>query len=136
MRLEAAAAVERARLESDQGAVEYEIDLDNDPFADFRPDAEDRRQLLTLMPLAQWAKLQEPRQPKQDAAREDDLRDLMEGLALPPNVAKVTYARGCRIRRVRVPAARVAKPRSRNAKTVIVSKRALEEAREENRTGR
>jgi hypothetical protein len=57
------------------------------------------------------------------------LRDLMDDLALPPHVAGVTYAQGCRIRRVRVPAL----PDSARGKTtrpVILSKRALQEARE------
>jgi hypothetical protein len=133
LRLEAEAAAERARerLEPD---VEYEVDLDSDPFADFRPEAEERHQaLLRLMPLSQWAKLEGTRPATPEAAaREDDLHDLMEGLAVPPHVAGVTYASGCRIRRVRVPAARPA-PRGRNAKTLIVSKRALDEVRSGNR---
>jgi len=51
---------------------------------------------------------------------------------VPAHVAGVTYASGCRIRRVRVPAARPV-PRGRNAKTLIVSKRALDEVRAGNR---
>ena len=101
---------------------------------DFRPEAEERHQaLLRLMPLSGWAKLEGPRRSTPEAAaQENDLHDLMEGLAVPPNVAGVTYASGCRIRRVRVPAARPA-PRGRNAKTLIVSKRALDEVRAGNR---
>ena len=143
LRLEAEAAAERARLaaaaaerERLETEVEYEVNLDHDPFADFRPEAEERHQsLLRAMPLSQWAKPKETRPPAPETAAEDDLHDLMEGLALPAHVAGVTYARGCRIRRVRVPAARPA-PRGRNAKAVIVSKRALEEARAENRSER
>jgi hypothetical protein len=128
----AAAAAERERLEAE---VEYEVNLDQDPFADFRPESEESRQsLLRAMPVSQWAKREETRQLASEIAQ-DEVHNLIEGLALPPHVAGVTYARGCRIRRVRVPAARPA-PRSRNAKTVIVSKRALEEARAENRSGR
>ena len=52
----------------------------------------------------------------------------MAGWTLPPHVAGVTYARGCRIRRVRVPAIEGAR-RERGAKPLIVSKRALDEAR-------
>jgi hypothetical protein len=85
------------------------------------------------MPVSQWAKLEGPGHATPGAAaREDDLHDLMEGLAVPAHVAGVTYASGCRIRRVRVPAARPA-PRGRNAKTLIVSKRALDEVRSGNR---
>jgi hypothetical protein len=84
------------------------------------------------MPLSEWATLQQRRPPSDTASREDDLRHLMEGLALPEHVAGVGYASGCRIRRVRVPAARSA-PRKGTARPVIVSKRALEEVRSANR---
>jgi len=86
-----------------------------------------------LMPLGVWAKV-EPR--KNDAGngdRHDDLRDLIEGLDLPTEVAAIAYAGGCRIRRVRVPAARTAAKGGsggRNSRPVIVSKRALNEARD------
>jgi hypothetical protein len=62
----------------------------------------------------------------QDGER-DELRELFEGLALPPHVAGVTYAEGCRIRRVRVPGGK-STPRGGD-QTLIVSKRALDEAR-------
>jgi hypothetical protein len=52
----------------------------------------------------------------------------MEGLGLPAHVAAVTFPRGCRIRRVRVPGSRTARP-GRGEQTVIVSRRALGEAR-------
>jgi hypothetical protein len=56
----------------------------------------------------------------------------MAGFRLPPQVAGVAYARGCRIRRVRVPSGSTG-PRSmgqdRTQPTVIVSRRALDEAR-------
>jgi hypothetical protein len=52
----------------------------------------------------------------------------MEGLSLPPQVAAVSYARGCRIRRVRVPASTA--PRPQGAPPIILSKRALDQVRQ------
>jgi hypothetical protein len=57
-----------------------------------------------------------------------ELRDLMAGLALPPHVAGVTYARGCRIRRVRVPALS-GSSRTKSSHPIILSRRALEDSR-------
>jgi len=135
-RAEAAAAL-RLRQQAQETEVEFEIDLDRDPFADFRPETEEQRKsLLRLMPLTDWARFENGRRPASPTvAKEDDLHDLMEGLDLPAHVAGVTYARGCRIRRVRVPAPRAA-PRKGNPRPVILSKRALAEVREEKRTGR
>jgi CheY-like chemotaxis protein len=92
--------------------------------------------LLRLMPLAIWARAEIEKHPKRGAAVgatpersvNDELRDLMSRLAVPPNVVGVSYARGCRIRRVRVPGGR----ERRNGETpgpVILSKRALEQQR-------
>ena len=146
-RVAAEAAAERERLEAEartreqkrvEAEVEYEVDLDSDQFSDFRPEAEERRSsLLQLMPLGVWAKV-EPRQTLSDNGdREDDLRHLMDGLDLPTDVAAMSYAGGCRIRRVRVPAARTA-PRGRTggsgSRPVILSKRALNQARDDNET--
>lgn len=76
--------------------------------------------------LASWARAEGP---ERDIAKgSDDLRELLTGLAVPPAVVAVGYGRGCRIRRVRVPAAR----ESRDAETVgavILSKRMLAEHR-------
>jgi hypothetical protein len=127
-RMEAEAA-ERERLRVQQQEVEFEVDLDRDPFAEFRPEAEEaRRSLLRLMPLTDWATPQPGRRTAAEAPPQDDLHDLMEGLALPAHVAGVTYASGCRIRRVRVPAVRTA-PRKGTTRPVILSKKALDEAR-------
>ena len=68
--------------------------------------------------------------PRLDGLDEDELRELMAALTLSPQVAGVTYPRGCRIRRVRVAGA---KPEPRADQTVILSRRALEEARNETR---
>jgi hypothetical protein len=92
--------------------------------------------LLRLMPLAIWARAEVDKQPRRgaavDAAPErsvnDELRDLMSRLAVPPNVAGVSYPRGCRIRRVRVPGGRERR-QGETPGPVILSKRALEQRR-------
>jgi hypothetical protein len=90
---------------------------------------------VRLTPLAMWARSEAPiasPPPASDASADrttaDEVRDLMAGLSIPPHVAAVSYARGCRIRRVRVPAA----SRTEGGKVagpVILSKRALSERR-------
>src|SRR4029453_5372775 len=84
--------------------------------------------VFRLMPLAAWARTEVPQAPDAEPPPPDDLRELMAAWTLPPHVAGVTYARGCRIRRVRVPAIEGAR-RERGGKPLIVSKRALDEAR-------
>jgi hypothetical protein len=83
------------------------------------------------MPLAGWARTESwhARQHDEDTqeSERDEVRELMAGLALPAYIAGVTYARGCRIRRVRVPGGKT--PAQRGAQTVILSRRALDEAR-------
>jgi hypothetical protein len=82
------------------------------------------------MPLSTWARTESWRTPRaaddSEPRERDELRDLIAGLALPPQVAGVEYARGCRIRRVRVPGGKG--PRG-GQQTVILSRRALDEAR-------
>ena len=94
--------------------------------------------LLRLMPLAIWARAEIEKHPKRSAAVidapersvNDELRDLMSRLAVPPNVAGVSYPRGCRIRRVRVPGGRERR-QGETAGPIILSKRALEQRRSE-----
>jgi hypothetical protein len=76
--------------------------------------------------LAGWARAESRRR---DAAHEgDDLRALLRALAVPMGVVAVGYGRGCRIRRVRVPAAR--EPQESEAVgAVILSRSALAEQR-------
>src|SRR5262249_21395865 len=115
-RLSAEAAAERERLEAEarqrerkrvEAEGEIEVDLDSDVLADFHPDADERRSsLLRLMPLNEWAKFESRKPAPADEDRQDDLRELIDGLDLPTEVAAISYAGGCRIRRVRVPAAR------------------------------
>jgi hypothetical protein len=63
-----------------------------------------------------------------DQQQPDDLRELMNGWKLPPHISGVALPRGCRIRRVRVPAAPGVQ-KERGARPLIVSRRALDEAR-------
>jgi hypothetical protein len=103
-----------------------------DAFAEFRDDPVERpRGAIRLVPLAVWARFD-----KADASpagtERDELRELMRGLSVPPHVAAVSYARGCRIRRVRVPASSQAMKGLKGQGAtgpVILSRRALEEAR-------
>ena len=76
--------------------------------------------------LASWARSEN--QTRDAGYGDDDLRGLLTGLAVPSAVVAVGYGRGCRIRRVRVPAAR--EPKEAEAVgAVIISKRALAEQR-------
>jgi hypothetical protein len=92
--------------------------------------------LLRLMPLAMWARAEIEKHPRRGAAVDampdrsvnDELRDLMSRLAVPLNVAGVSYARGCKIRRVRVLGGRERR-QGETPGPVILSKRALEERR-------
>jgi hypothetical protein len=62
------------------------------------------------------------------ASARDELRELMKGLSVPQHVAGVTYAGGCRIRRVRIAASAEGKEKGSKS-AVILSRRALAEAR-------
>ncbi len=91
-----------------------------------------------LAPLAMWARSEAaaPAPKKTEPVEEprtisDELRNLMSALAVPPHVVGVSYARGCRIRRVRVPGGKDRR-RGETPGPVILSKRALEEARTPN----
>lgn len=76
--------------------------------------------------LASWARSEDR---ARDAAQgSDDLRALLTSLAVPPAVVSVGYGRGCRIRRVRVLAARERRE-SEAVGAVIISRRVLAEQR-------
>ena len=81
-----------------------------------------------VAPLASWARVEQSR--NDNASANDDLRMLLAGLAVPSAVAGVRYARGCRIRRVRVPASQAADAGDTPG-PVILSRRALAEQREQ-----
>jgi hypothetical protein len=81
-----------------------------------------------LGPLARWARV-EPRKPKETPVVADDIRALMAALSVPDSVAWVSYARGCRIRRVRVPPPADGDSGD-SLGAVILSRRALAEQRE------
>jgi hypothetical protein len=68
-----------------------------------------------------------PPRPQETDGPPDELRELIAGLAVPPQVAGVSYARGVRIRRVRVRASTA--PRVQGAPQVIVSKEKLADKR-------
>ncbi len=146
-RLEAEAAAERERLWLEvEAARQREADLAReaetaallaaaeaekaaaDPFADFRLDENAGHGVLRLMPLALWASREAAPAAPVVQVPGGELRELMAGLALPPHVADVAYARGCRIRRVRVTALPAA-ARTKSTQPVILSKRALDEMR-------
>jgi hypothetical protein len=143
-RIEAAAAERvRARAEREKRVMEaVAAARAADPFAEFRIGPNETPSLLRLMPLAFWARRESSAAerrlpatgltvaPPATETPADELRDLIAGLSLPPQVAGVSYARGCRIRRVRVPASTTI-PRMQGAGPVIVSKRALEQVRAE-----
>jgi hypothetical protein len=80
--------------------------------------------------LASWARSDGRGQ--KTPANSDDLRGLLTGLAVPSAVVSVGYGRGCRIRRVRVPAARESQE-TEAVGAVILSKRALAEQRDQPR---
>lgn len=76
--------------------------------------------------LASWARTENRKRDGEEPG--DDLRGVLSGLAVPSAVVSVGYGRGCRIRRVRVPAGREAKE-AEAVGAVIVSKRTLAEQR-------
>jgi hypothetical protein len=82
------------------------------------------------MPLNLWARFESTKKAAADATPEShsDLQDLIAGLSVPTQVAVISYPRGCRIRRVRVRAARTP-AREGKRQAVIVSRRALEASR-------
>jgi hypothetical protein len=67
------------------------------------PGSADGRGHDRLGPLARWARTDAPRGAKGPAVTSEDVRSLISSLAVPAAVASVSYPRGVRIRRVRVP---------------------------------
>ena len=91
--------------------------------------------ILRLTPLAMWARSEADAngssggsQPQEPKTATDELRSLIATLAVPSHVAGVSYGRGCRIRRVRVPGGKD-KRRGEVPGPVILSRRALEQQR-------
>jgi hypothetical protein len=92
---------------------------------------------LRLMPLAMWARQEsadaasrkqaEPHEAPRTAS--DELRALIAGLAVPPQIAAISYARGVRIRRVRVNGNRD-HHRGDAHGSVVLSRRLLDEQRQ------
>ena len=64
---------------------------------------------------------------RHDHPEVDDLHRMIDGLRIPPHVAAMTYPRGVRIRRVRVPVAKQPPATGEKRPPVILSRRALKE---------
>lgn len=82
---------------------------------------------LGLAPAGAWMRREAARPETQDGP--EDVRALLSTLAVPPAIASVSYPRGCRIRRVRVPAAPDAEA-AEAAGAVIASGRAAADHRD------
>jgi hypothetical protein len=101
-----------------------------DPFAEFRADHDAPKGVLRLIPLDDWARVEKrPQTSDPDSESRDELQRLFASLRVPKQVAAITYPRGCRIRRVRVRALEAAPEPADPSKPLIVSRRALKEAR-------
>jgi hypothetical protein len=59
----------------------------------------------------------------------NELHALLEQINIPPALAEIGFAAGCRIRRVRVRRRAGPRPVEKNAPVVILSRRALERLR-------
>jgi hypothetical protein len=93
--------------------------------------------VLRLTPLAMWARSEAFKDASSattaaPSTATDELRSMIATLAVPPHVAGVSYGRGCRIRRVRVPGGKDRRI-DETAGPVILSRKALEEQRSEAR---
>jgi hypothetical protein len=134
----AAAALEASQLlEEAEGEIEIDLDAEiaapvgeEDSFAAFREGHDELvAGILNRNPVTAWARVEAaPAAPPADLDFTDDFGALLSRLMLPPDVAAVRYAEGCRIRRVRVPAASKAPARTKGP--VILSRRALNELRQ------
>ncbi|MEO6212200.1 MAG: hypothetical protein ABIP65_01110, partial [Vicinamibacterales bacterium] len=97
------------------------------PFADFHAVVAGAHadSVFKNMPVGAWAR---PTRPVQEQPSEqDDTIALLTRFRLPVDVSGFAYPRGCRIRRVRVPALAERVPAASGP--VIVSRRALKELR-------
>jgi hypothetical protein len=128
---------ERRRRPAEPGVLDSPSPIASQPlvvpdqFAEFREEYDHVvPEVFRHMPVDAWTRTESWRK-KDDAVtaqeqERDEFRELMAALTLSPQVAGVSYPRGCRIRRVRVTGP---KPDPRGEQTLIVSRRALEEAR-------
>lgn len=97
------------------------------PFADFKAviTGTGADSIFRNMPITAWAR--PAALPAATSPEQDETVTLLARLGLPVDVSGFAYPRGCRIRRVRVPAP--AEPPAAVSGPVILSKRALEEIR-------
>ena len=131
------AAIEAAAETTAPTAELLDIDLDSlavsvestDSEADVEAPAP-RKVPPSLGPLATWARLEgrtaDERRPG------SDMREIIERLAVPPHIAGVSYARGVRIRRVRVAGSGGRRRPADHSGPVILSRRALAATRSTN----
>src|SRR3954462_7395438 len=121
-----------ARVQDEQAApVLVPSNSDTEWTHDPRPGA--ARAGERLGPLARWARAEAARKPKSEGVTADDVRALIASLAVPAAVASVTYPKGCRIRRVRVPPAPDGEA-GESVGAVILSRRALADERDKQTT--
>jgi hypothetical protein len=124
---EKTADVEASEFESTELALtqgEAEETASTDEAAEEPPA---KRPPVYLGPLATWARLE--RKTDEERRPGSDMREIIERLAVPPHIAGVSYARGVRIRRVRVAGARDRRRPADQSGPVILSRRALAETR-------
>jgi hypothetical protein len=75
------------------------------------------------MPVENFGRFEKA--PAENENGHDELQQMMSRLTIPAPVASITYPRGCRIRRVRVPAIEQPASDGGKRKPVIVSRRVL-----------
>jgi hypothetical protein len=74
-----------------------------------------------------WARQAATRRTSTSIPAADDVRALLEGLAVPVQVLAVEYPHGCRIRRVRVARLRRRRRKNANEPLIILSRKLLHE---------
>ena len=84
--------------------------------------------VFRLMPIGDWARKDQKRGEPVAPVEGEEAVAILSKLPLPVPVAAMAYPRGCRIRRVRVPAAADETPAPAKG-PVIVSRRALQDLR-------
>ena len=115
-----------------QAPAAESVDIDLESLAVSVESAEDEAELdaraprkvpPSLGPLATWARLE--RKNGDERKPGSDMREIIERLAVPPHIAGVSYARGVRIRRVRVAGTPDRRRPADHSGPVILSRRAL-----------
>jgi hypothetical protein len=113
-------------LEIDLDSLAVSVEETTEVETDLEPAAPAMRP-PSLGPLATWARLEGTNQEERRPGT--DMREIIDRLAVPSHVAGVSYARGVRIRRVRVAGSRDRRRPLDHKGPVILSRRALAETR-------